>query len=72
MKSEPGTSEPMKMERRDFLRVLGAGAAIAATAPLAATTAEADNATNDDKRKSLYRVTADVRNFYRVNRYPKT
>jgi nitrous oxide reductase len=57
--------------RRDFLRALGAGAAATATAaaPLA-TEAKADSESNDEKRKSRYRVTDDVKNFYRVNRYP--
>ena len=55
--------------RRDFLRALGAGAAAIAAAPLA-TEAKADSESNDEKRKSRYRVTDDVKNFYRVNRYP--
>lgn len=79
MTSETKTSEfaarlrasvPERMERRDFLRVLGAGAAMVASAPLAATTARADNETTDEKRKSRYRESADVKAFYRVNRYP--
>jgi predicted aconitase len=56
--------------RRDFLRALGAGAAATAAAPLA-TAAKADTETNDEKRKSRYRVTDDVKAYYRVNRYPK-
>jgi hypothetical protein len=56
--------------RRDFLRALGAGAAATAAAPLA-TEAKADSETNDEKRKSRYRVTDDVKAYYRVNRYPK-
>jgi hypothetical protein len=57
--------------RRDFLRTLGAGAtfAAAAAAPLAQR-AHADTESNDEKRKSRYRETEDVKNFYRVNRYP--
>ena len=55
--------------RRDFLRVLGAGAGAAAAVPLA-TTAKADSENNDEKRKSRYRETAEVKTFYRVNRYP--
>ena len=53
--------------RRDFLRVLGAGAA--AAAPLA-TAAKADSETNDEKRKARYKETDHVKAFYRVNRYP--
>jgi hypothetical protein len=57
--------------RREFLRTLGAGATVAAAAsgPLAGE-AHADTETNDEKRKSRYRETAEVKTFYRVNRYP--
>ena len=55
--------------RRQFLRTLGAGAGVAATAPLA-TTAKADTENNDEKRKARYRETDLVKTFYRVNRYP--
>jgi hypothetical protein len=57
--------------RREFLRTLGAGATVAAAAggPLASE-AHADTETNDEKRKSRYRETAEVKTFYRVNRYP--
>jgi hypothetical protein len=57
--------------RREFLRSLGAGATVAAAAggPLASE-AHADTETNDEKRKSRYRETEEVKTFYRVNRYP--
>jgi hypothetical protein len=55
--------------RRQFLRALGLGAAATAAAPLA-TEAIADSETNDEKRKSRYKETEDVKAFYRVNRYP--
>jgi hypothetical protein len=55
--------------RRQFLRALGLGAAVTAAAPLA-TEAIADSETNDEKRKSRYKETQDVKAFYRVNRYP--
>jgi hypothetical protein len=55
--------------RRDFLRALGAGAAVTATAPLA-TEAKADTETNDEKRKARYKETDHVKAYYRVNRYP--
>ncbi len=63
--------EKAKVARRDFLRVLGAGAGVAATgaAPLAGV-AKADTENSDEKRKARYRETADVKAFYRVNRYP--
>ncbi len=58
--------------RRDFLRVLatGAGAAAVSAGPLA-TSAAADNESNDEKRKARYKETDHVKTFYRVNRYPK-
>ena len=55
--------------RREFLRVLGAGATVAAATPLA-TPAKADTETNDEKRKARYKETEHVKTFYRVNRYP--
>jgi hypothetical protein len=57
--------------RRDFLRVLatGAGAAAVSAGPLSSA-AMADNETNDEKRKSRYKETENVKTFYRVNRYP--
>lgn len=66
MKQETKT----KAGRRDFLRAIGAGAGLAAVAPLASSPAKADSENNDEKRKSRYRVTDDVKAFYRVNRYP--
>ncbi len=60
-----------KVGRRDFLRALGAGAGVAATAatPLAGV-AKADTENNDEKRKARYKETDHVKTFYRVNRYP--
>jgi hypothetical protein len=60
-----------KVGRRDFLRALGAGAGVAATAaaPLA-TEAKADSETNDERRKARYKETDHVKAFYRVNRFP--
>ena len=55
--------------RREFLRVLGAGATAAAATPLA-TAAKADTETNDEKRKTRYKETDHVKAYYRVNRYP--
>ena len=55
--------------RRDFLRALGAGAGVAAAAPIA-TVAKADSETNDEKRKARYKETDHVKAFYRVNKYP--
>ena len=58
-----------KVGRREFLRAMGAGAGLAAAAPLA-TRAKADTENNDEKRKARYQETDHVKTFYRVNRYP--
>jgi hypothetical protein len=59
-----------KIDRRDLLRALGAGAA---AAPVTlAVEAHADSETTDEKRKSRYNANSDdVKSFYRVNQYPK-
>ena len=71
MKEQDKMQNKTKVARRDFLRVLGAGAGVAATAaaPLA-TMAKADTENNDEKRKARYKETDHVKAFYRVNRYP--
>jgi hypothetical protein len=57
--------------RRDVLRVLtlGAGAAAAASMPLAPAKA-ADDRKTENGRARYQPNSADVQNFYRVNRYP--
>ena len=61
-----------KFGRHEFLRALGAGAGLAVTAaaPLAT---EADAAESpSEERKARYKADSeDVKNFYRVNSYPK-
>ena len=71
MKQQDKTQSEKAVARRDFLRVLGAGAGVAAGAatPLA-TSAMADSENNDEKRKARYRESDHVKAFYRVNRYP--
>jgi hypothetical protein len=71
MKEQDKTQNKTRVARRDFLRVLGAGAGVAATAaaPLA-TMAKADTENSDEKRKARYKETDHVKAFYRVNRYP--
>ena len=71
MKEQDKMQNKTRVARRDFLRVLGAGAGVAATAaaPLA-TMAKADSESNDEKRKARYKETDHVKAFYRVNRYP--
>lgn len=61
-----------KVGRRDFLRKVGLGA-VGAGSTLATPlipSAQADSENADEKRKARYRETDDVKNFYRVNRYP--
>ena len=62
------------LRRRDVLRALGIGAgaaAVAASAPLVEPAA-AQGVSDAEKRKARYQPnSADVQNYYRVNRYPK-
>jgi len=71
MKQQDKMQNKTKVARRDFLRVLGTGAGVAAiaTAPLT-TVAKADTENNDEKRKARYKESDHVKAFYRVNRYP--
>ena len=64
------SKEKTAVGRREFLRVLGAGATVAAAVPLAGE-AKADTETSDEKRKSRYKETDHVKAYYRVNRYPR-
>jgi hypothetical protein len=59
-----------KMGRRDFLRILGSGAGVAAALGSFAAGARADSESNEEKRKPRYRETEHVKTYYRVNRYP--
>ena len=63
-------SDKATVGRREFLRTLGAGAGLAATAAVPLAT-KAEAAESDaDKKKSRYRETEHVKTFYRVNGYP--
>jgi hypothetical protein len=60
-----------KIDRRDVLRVLtaGAGAAVAGAAQLAPAAADTPKITG--RRVARYQANSpEVQNFYRVNRYP--
>jgi hypothetical protein len=70
MKEKNEAQSRTRVARRDFLRVLGAGAGVAAAAAPLATAAMADSETDDAKRKARYKETDHVKAFYRVNRYP--
>ena len=63
------TAGKTSLGRRQFLRALGTGAAVAAASPLAIE-AKADSESNDEKRKSRYKESDHVKAYYRVNRYP--
>ena len=66
------TEKKSAVGRRDFLRGLGVGAAVAGAAvatPLVGE-ARADSENNDEKRKARYKETDHVKTYYRVNRYP--
>ena len=73
MKTKP--NEAKAVGRRDFLRKIGAGAvsgaAAAASAPFAGEALAAES--EDEKKKPRYNAeSADVKNYYRVNRYPSS
>lgn len=57
-----------KVGRREFLRTMGAGAGVAAVAaaPMAATSASAQQK-EDPKTKARYQNSDHVKTFYRVN-----
>jgi hypothetical protein len=60
------------LRRRDVLRALGVGAAAAATTVPLIEPAAAQGVSDAEKRKVRYQPnSADVQNYYRVNRYPK-
>jgi hypothetical protein len=61
-----------KVRRRDFLRVLGAGAGVAvATSGSFVEDAAAEPESDEEKRKARYQANSpEVQDFYRVNRYP--
>jgi ribulose kinase len=62
-----------KLGRRDFLRVMGLGAGIAATAAAAASLVATEAAaaeSMEEAKKARYNPNSEnVKNFYRVNRY---
>jgi hypothetical protein len=64
--------ENKTVARRDFLRVLAAGAGAAAAGSAAPLTSPATAAESDpEKRKARYKETEHVKAFYRVNKYPQ-
>jgi hypothetical protein len=58
-----------KLRRRDLLRLVTAGASAAGTAAFGSVAAEP--ASRAQKRRARYQAnSAEVQEFYRVNRYP--
>ena len=62
-------SDQTTLGRRRFFRALGGGVAAGVVTPFA-TGALADSESDDEKRKSRYRESDEVKTYYRVNRYP--
>jgi hypothetical protein len=64
--------ENSKIGRRDFMRAMGAsaGLAVTAAAPLA-TEAQAAESPSEERKARYKADSEDVKNFYRVNSYPK-
>jgi hypothetical protein len=60
----------MAVGRRRFLVSAGVAAAATVAAPALTVEARADSESNDEKRKSRYKLTDHVKAYYRVNRYP--
>jgi hypothetical protein len=59
------------MERRQLLRAGIVGFVAAAASAVEPGTVAADTETNSEKRKARFQAnSAEVQNFYRVNRYP--
>jgi hypothetical protein len=65
------TAKQTAVGRRDFLRVLGAGALGAGASAGSTLPARADSESSDEKRKARYKETDHVKAYYRVNRYPQ-
>jgi hypothetical protein len=60
-----------KLGRRDFLRAMGAGAGLAATAAAPLATGAVASESDADKKKARYQANStDVKTYYKVNRYP--
>lgn len=65
------TEKKAVVGRRDFLRVLGAGALGAGAGTGGTLSAHADSESGDEKRKARYKESDHIKAYYRVNRYPQ-
>ena len=73
-RKENASAKKQSPRRRDVLRALGfgAGAAAAVAGVPLVEPAAAQGESDAEKRKARYQPnSADVQNYYRVNRYPK-
>jgi hypothetical protein len=71
MRKPKAGAERREFGRREFLRTLGAGAAVVAASEGLAEEAHADSSGYQDKSKARYQPDSkNVQEFYRVNRYP--
>lgn len=72
--SSVGKRRNSMVRRRDMLRAMTTGVAVAAANAVSlgpAAAAETDTETVKEKRKARYQAnSAEVQDFYRVNRYP--
>jgi hypothetical protein len=67
-----GDRQQATIGRRQLLRTGMLGIVATAATALESGRAAADTETNDEKRKARFQAdSAEVQNFYRVNRYPK-
>lgn len=60
---------PKGLDRRDFFKIGGSAVAAAAIVPLTGTEAEADSESQAERVKARYRLSDEVKTYYRVNRY---
>ncbi len=67
-----GDRHKASIGRRQLLRTGMLGIVATAASTLQTRNVAADTETNDEKRKARFQPnSSEVRNFYRVNRYPK-
>ena len=59
-----------KLGRRDFLRAMGAGAGLAATAAVPLASEAVASESDAEKKKARYKETDHVKAYYKVNRFP--
>ncbi len=65
-------TQHLSIGRRHLLRIMTVGAAATTVGVLKTSPVAADSETNAEKRKARFQAnSAEVQNFYRVNRYPK-